>query len=171
MSSAPCGLVVWEGQTTRPIDPGRVQLRLTVFILDSFISRPFEHLMPEGGVVCNVTTRWSSVFLAPAGLLLCQDLPLHIDGDGRGSGRALGLSLRYQQMLSSLIHEVGVLQLLRHALHSPERVKGVSAQVNIEPCEWHHALHLPKAWYNFMNGAFHAVLQVGSPGPPSSTDS
>ncbi|XP_075896591.1 focadhesin isoform X2 [Nelusetta ayraudi] len=71
-----------------------------------------------------------------AGLLLCYELPLQTEADSRASGRLVSLSQSYQHTLASLIREV-----------------------NIEPCEWHHAIHLPKAWQNFMSRAFHAVLQ------------
>lgn len=69
---------------------------------------------PEG----KVTTRWLSVYSAPAGLLLCHDLPLQTDREGRGSGHVINVSLRYQQMLSSLIREVCDPHLLPGALRS-----------------------------------------------------
>ncbi|XP_070711064.1 focadhesin isoform X2 [Pempheris klunzingeri] len=72
-----------------------------------------------------------------AGLLLCYELPVQTDRDGRTIGRFLtSRSRSYQQMLAALIHEV-----------------------NIQPSEWHRALLLPQAWRGFMSRAFHAVLQ------------
>uniref|UniRef100_A0A3Q3XJJ0 Uncharacterized protein n=1 Tax=Mola mola TaxID=94237 RepID=A0A3Q3XJJ0_MOLML len=75
-----------------------------------------------------------------AGLLLCYELPVQMDRDGRPISRFLiSRSHSYQQTLAILIHE----------------------QVNIQPSEWHRSLLLPQAWKGFMNRAFHAVLQQG----------
>ncbi|KAM8898854.1 focadhesin isoform 1-T1 [Spinachia spinachia] len=72
-----------------------------------------------------------------AGLLLCYDLPVQTDRQGRRIDRFLvSRSRSYQQTLATLIHEV-----------------------NIQPSEWHRALLLPQAWRGFMSRAFHAVLQ------------
>ncbi|XP_076145672.1 focadhesin [Alosa pseudoharengus] len=72
-----------------------------------------------------------------AGLLLCYDLPIQTDRDGRPISRFLVSRGRsYQQMLAALIHEV-----------------------NIQPSEWHRSLLLPQAWRGFMSRAYHAVLQ------------
>ncbi|XP_046905306.1 focadhesin isoform X3 [Hypomesus transpacificus] len=72
-----------------------------------------------------------------AGLLLSYDLPVQTDRNGQPINRfLLSQSRSYQQMLSTLIHEV-----------------------NIQPSEWHRALLLPKGWQGFMSRAFHAVLQ------------
>ncbi|KAK2900269.1 focadhesin isoform X1 [Channa argus] len=72
-----------------------------------------------------------------AGLLLCYDLPVQRDRDGKPIDRFLvSRSRSYQQMMTALIHEV-----------------------NIQPSEWHRALLLPQAWRGFMSRAFHAVLQ------------
>ncbi|XP_067301442.1 focadhesin isoform X2 [Pseudorasbora parva] len=72
-----------------------------------------------------------------AGLLLCFDLPVQTDKDGRPINRFLVSRGRsYQQMLATLIHEV-----------------------NIQPSEWHRSLLLPQAWRGFMSRAYHAVLQ------------
>uniref|UniRef100_A0A3Q3X776 Uncharacterized protein n=1 Tax=Mola mola TaxID=94237 RepID=A0A3Q3X776_MOLML len=72
-----------------------------------------------------------------AGLLLCYELPVQMDRDGRPISRFLiSRSHSYQQTLAILIHEV-----------------------NIQPSEWHRSLLLPQAWKGFMNRAFHAVLQ------------
>ncbi|KAM8747268.1 focadhesin [Acanthopagrus schlegelii] len=72
-----------------------------------------------------------------AGLLLCYELPVQTDRDGRPIDRFLiSRSRSYQQTLTALIHEV-----------------------NIQPSEWHRALFLPQAWRGFMSRAFHAVLQ------------
>ncbi|KAK2852047.1 hypothetical protein Q5P01_008323 [Channa striata] len=72
-----------------------------------------------------------------AGLLLCYDLPVQTDRDGKPIDRFLvSRSRSYQQMMTSLVHEV-----------------------NIQPSEWHRALLLPQAWRGFMSRAFHAVLQ------------
>ncbi|KAM6909393.1 focadhesin [Xenentodon cancila] len=72
-----------------------------------------------------------------AGLLLCYELPVQTDRDGRPMERFLvSRSRAYQQTLTALIHEV-----------------------NIQPSEWHRALLLPQAWRGFMSRAFHAVLQ------------
>uniref|UniRef100_A0A8C4I1K1 Focadhesin n=1 Tax=Dicentrarchus labrax TaxID=13489 RepID=A0A8C4I1K1_DICLA len=72
-----------------------------------------------------------------AGLLLCYELPVQTDRDGRPIDRFLvSRSRSYQQVLAALIHEV-----------------------NIQPSEWHRALLLPQAWRGFMSRAFHAVLQ------------
>nr|XP_033465601.1 focadhesin [Epinephelus lanceolatus] len=72
-----------------------------------------------------------------AGLLLCYELPVQTDRDGRPIDRFLiSRSRSYQHTLAALIHEV-----------------------NIQPSEWHRALFLPQAWRGFMSRAFHAVLQ------------
>ncbi|XP_034532394.1 focadhesin [Notolabrus celidotus] len=72
-----------------------------------------------------------------AGLLLCYELPVQTDREGRPIDRFLiSRSRSCQQTLSALIHEV-----------------------NIQPSEWHRALFLPQAWRGFMSRAFHAVLQ------------
>ncbi|XP_051799781.1 focadhesin isoform X3 [Acanthochromis polyacanthus] len=72
-----------------------------------------------------------------AGLLLCYELPVQTDREGRPINRFLvSRSRSYQQTLTALIHEV-----------------------NIQPSEWHRALILPHAWQGFMSRAFHAVLQ------------
>lgn len=72
-----------------------------------------------------------------AGLLLCYELPVQTDRDGKPIDRFLiSRSRSYQQTLTALIHEV-----------------------NIQPSEWHRALLLPQAWRGFMSRAFHAVLQ------------
>uniref|UniRef100_A0AAQ5XFT3 DUF3730 domain-containing protein n=1 Tax=Amphiprion ocellaris TaxID=80972 RepID=A0AAQ5XFT3_AMPOC len=72
-----------------------------------------------------------------AGLLLCYELPVQTDREGRPIDRFLvSRSRSYQQTLTALIHEV-----------------------NIQPSEWHRALLLPHAWRGFMSRAFHAVLQ------------
>ncbi|KAI4879710.1 hypothetical protein NFI96_001199 [Prochilodus magdalenae] len=72
-----------------------------------------------------------------AGLLLCYDLPVQTDRDGRPINRFMVSRGRsFQQTLTSLIHEV-----------------------NIQPSEWHRSLLLPQAWRGFMSRAYHAVLQ------------
>ncbi|XP_047426080.1 focadhesin [Mugil cephalus] len=72
-----------------------------------------------------------------AGLLLCYELPVQTDRDGKPIDRFLfSRSRSYQQTLTALIHEV-----------------------NIQPSEWHRALLLPQAWRGFMSRAFYAVLQ------------
>ncbi|KAL4641587.1 focadhesin [Arapaima gigas] len=72
-----------------------------------------------------------------AGLLLCYELPVQSDRDGRPIGRFLMSRGRsYQQTLAALIHEV-----------------------NIQPSEWHRSILLPQAWRGFMGRAFYAVLQ------------
>uniref|UniRef100_A0AAR2ISI2 DUF3730 domain-containing protein n=1 Tax=Pygocentrus nattereri TaxID=42514 RepID=A0AAR2ISI2_PYGNA len=72
-----------------------------------------------------------------AGLLLCYDLPVQTDRDGRPINRFMVSRGRsFQQTLTSLIHEV-----------------------NIQPSEWHRSLLLPQAWRGFMIRAYHAVLQ------------
>ncbi|TRZ00205.1 hypothetical protein DNTS_014976, partial [Danionella cerebrum] len=72
-----------------------------------------------------------------AGLLLCYDLPVQTDKDGRPITRFLVSRGRsYQQMLATLIHEV-----------------------NIQPSEWHRSLLLPQAWRGFMSRVFQAALQ------------
>ncbi|XP_072543953.1 focadhesin [Salminus brasiliensis] len=72
-----------------------------------------------------------------AGLLLCYDLPVQTDRDGRLISRFMVSRGRsFQQTLTSLIHEV-----------------------NIQPSEWHRSLLLPQAWRGFMSRAYHAVLQ------------
>uniref|UniRef100_A0A3P8SQ34 Focadhesin n=1 Tax=Amphiprion percula TaxID=161767 RepID=A0A3P8SQ34_AMPPE len=80
-----------------------------------------------------------------AGLLLCYELPVQTDREGRPIDRFLvSRSRSYQQTLTALIHEV-----------------------NIQPSEWHRALLLPHAWRGFMSRAFHAVLQVCASGEDS----
>ncbi|XP_034020225.1 focadhesin isoform X1 [Thalassophryne amazonica] len=72
-----------------------------------------------------------------AGLLLCYDLPVQTDRNGRPMERFMvSRSHGFQQTLTGLIHEV-----------------------NIQPSEWHQALLLPQAWRGFMSRTFHAVLQ------------
>ncbi|KAL2078934.1 hypothetical protein ACEWY4_024678 [Coilia grayii] len=72
-----------------------------------------------------------------AGLLLCYDLPIQTDRDGRPISRfCVSRGRSYQQTLAALIHEV-----------------------NIQPSEWHRSLLLPQAWRGFMSRAYHAVLQ------------
>ncbi|KAF4089364.1 hypothetical protein AMELA_G00065400 [Ameiurus melas] len=72
-----------------------------------------------------------------AGLLLCYDLPVQTDRDGRPISRFMVSRGRsFQQMLTTLIHEV-----------------------NIQPSEWHRSLLLPQAWRGFLSRAYHAVLQ------------
>ncbi|XP_056298140.1 focadhesin isoform X2 [Pseudoliparis swirei] len=72
-----------------------------------------------------------------AGLLLCYELPMQTDREGRRIERFLvSRSRSFQQTLVALVHEV-----------------------NIQPSEWHRALLLPQAWRGFMSRAFHAVLQ------------
>ncbi|XP_037832377.1 focadhesin isoform X2 [Kryptolebias marmoratus] len=72
-----------------------------------------------------------------AGLLLCYELPVQTDRNGRPIDRFLvSRSRSYQQTLTALIHEV-----------------------NIQPSEWHRALLLPQSWRGFMSRAFHAALQ------------
>ncbi|KAG1959355.1 focadhesin isoform X2 [Pimephales promelas] len=72
-----------------------------------------------------------------AGLLLCYDLPVQTDKDGRPISRFLVSRGRsYQQMLATLIHEV-----------------------NIQPSEWHRSLLLPQAWRGFMSRAYHGALR------------
>ncbi|RXM27461.1 Focadhesin [Acipenser ruthenus] len=72
-----------------------------------------------------------------AGLLLCYDLPIQTDRDGRPINRFLVSRGRsYQQMLTALIHEV-----------------------NIQPSEWHRSVLLPQGWRGFMGRAYHALLQ------------
>ncbi|KAJ8382321.1 hypothetical protein SKAU_G00030990 [Synaphobranchus kaupii] len=72
-----------------------------------------------------------------AGLLLCYDLPIQTDREGRPITRFLVSRRRsYQQMLAALIHEV-----------------------NIQPSEWHRSILLPQAWRGFMSRAYFAVLQ------------
>ncbi|XP_076829762.1 focadhesin [Brachyhypopomus gauderio] len=72
-----------------------------------------------------------------AGLLLCYDLPVQTDRDGRPIIRFMVSRGRsFQQMLTTFIHEV-----------------------NIQPSEWHRSLLLPQAWRGFMSRAYHAVLQ------------
>ncbi|MGH0124799.1 UNVERIFIED_CONTAM: hypothetical protein FKN15_074500, partial [Acipenser sinensis] len=72
-----------------------------------------------------------------AGLLLCYDLPIQTDRDGRPINRFLVSRGRsYQQMLTALIHEV-----------------------NIQPSEWHRSILLPQGWRGFMGRAYHALLQ------------
>ncbi|KAM4809794.1 focadhesin [Rhinophrynus dorsalis] len=72
-----------------------------------------------------------------AGMLLCYDLPVQTDRDGRPINRFLASRGRsYQQMLTALIHEV-----------------------NIQSSEWHRSILLPQSWLSFMNRTYHAVLQ------------
>ncbi|XP_053321855.1 focadhesin [Spea bombifrons] len=72
-----------------------------------------------------------------AGMLLCYDLPVQTDKDGRPINRFLASRGRsYQQMLTALIHEV-----------------------NIQSSEWHRSMLLPQSWLGFMSRAYHAVLQ------------
>ncbi|KAM4708209.1 focadhesin [Discoglossus pictus] len=72
-----------------------------------------------------------------AGMLLCYDLPVQTDKDGRPINRFLASRGRsYQQMLTALIHEV-----------------------NIQSSEWHRSILLPQSWLGFMSRAYHAVLQ------------
>ncbi|KAM4714416.1 focadhesin isoform 2-T3 [Anableps anableps] len=72
-----------------------------------------------------------------AGLLLCYELPVQTDRNGKPINRFLiSRGRSYQQTLTALIHEV-----------------------NIQPSEWHRALLLPQAWRGFMSRAFSAVLQ------------
>ncbi|XP_064410837.1 focadhesin isoform X2 [Latimeria chalumnae] len=72
-----------------------------------------------------------------AGTLLCYELPIQTDKDGKPINRFLVSRGRsYQQMLSALIHEV-----------------------HIQPSEWHRACLLPQAWLGFMSRTYNAVLQ------------
>ncbi|XP_040273158.1 focadhesin [Bufo bufo] len=72
-----------------------------------------------------------------AGMLLCYDLPVQTDRDGRPINRFLASRGRsYQQMLTALIHEV-----------------------NIQTSEWHRSILLPQSWLCFMTRTYHAVLQ------------
>ncbi|KAM8960539.1 focadhesin [Pelodytes ibericus] len=72
-----------------------------------------------------------------AGMLLCYDLPIQTDKDGRPINRFLASRGRsYQQMLTALIHEV-----------------------NIQSSEWHRSILLPQSWLGFMTRTYHAVLQ------------
>ncbi|XP_053558634.1 LOW QUALITY PROTEIN: focadhesin [Bombina bombina] len=72
-----------------------------------------------------------------AGMLLCYDLPVQTDKDGRPINRFLASRGRsYQQMLTALIHEV-----------------------NIQSSEWHRSILLPQSWLSFMSRTYHAVLQ------------
>ncbi|KAG8595358.1 hypothetical protein GDO81_001504 [Engystomops pustulosus] len=72
-----------------------------------------------------------------AGMLLCYDLPIQTDRDGRPINRFLASRGRsYQQMLTALIHEV-----------------------NIQSSEWHRSILLPQSWLGFMSRTYHAVLQ------------
>ncbi|XP_029462772.1 focadhesin [Rhinatrema bivittatum] len=72
-----------------------------------------------------------------AGMLLCYDLPIQMDRDGRPINRFLASRGRsYQQMLTALIHEV-----------------------SIQPSDWHRSIVLPQSWLAFMNRTYHAVLQ------------
>ncbi|XP_069622083.1 focadhesin isoform X2 [Ranitomeya imitator] len=72
-----------------------------------------------------------------AGMLLCYDLPVQMDRDGRPINRFLASRGRsYQQMLTALIHEV-----------------------NIQSSEWHRSILLPQSWLGFMTRTYHAVLQ------------
>nr|DBA28163.1 TPA: hypothetical protein GDO54_008565 [Pyxicephalus adspersus] len=72
-----------------------------------------------------------------AGMLLCYDLPVQMDRDGRPINRFLASRGRsYQQMLTALIHEV-----------------------NIQSSEWHRSILLPQSWLGFMGRTYQAVLQ------------
>ncbi|KAM5191688.1 focadhesin [Mantella aurantiaca] len=72
-----------------------------------------------------------------AGMLLCYDLPVQTDRDGRPINRFLASRGRsYQQMLTALIHEV-----------------------NIQSSEWHRSILLPQSWLGFMGRTYQAVLQ------------
>lgn len=72
-----------------------------------------------------------------AGMLLCFDLPIQTDREGRTITRFLvSRGRNYQQMVSALIHEV-----------------------QIQPSEWHRAMILPHAWHAFMGRTFNAALQ------------
>uniref|UniRef100_A0A6I8R488 Focadhesin n=1 Tax=Xenopus tropicalis TaxID=8364 RepID=A0A6I8R488_XENTR len=72
-----------------------------------------------------------------AGMLLCYDLPIQTDKDGRPINRFLASRGRsYQQMLTALINEV-----------------------NIQSSEWHRSILLPQSWLGFMTRTYHAVLQ------------
>ncbi|XP_041419597.1 focadhesin isoform X2 [Xenopus laevis] len=72
-----------------------------------------------------------------AGMLLCYDLPVQTDKDGRPINRFLASRGRsYQQMLTALINEV-----------------------NIQSSEWHRSILLPQSWLGFMTRTYHAVLQ------------
>uniref|UniRef100_A0A4W3J5B4 Focadhesin n=1 Tax=Callorhinchus milii TaxID=7868 RepID=A0A4W3J5B4_CALMI len=72
-----------------------------------------------------------------AGLLLCYDLHIQTDRDGKPINRFLVSRGRsYQQMLAALIHEVP-----------------------IQPSEWHKSILLPQAWLGFMTRTYQAVLQ------------
>lgn len=100
-----------------------------------------------------------------AGLLLCYELPVQTDRDGRPIDRFLiSRSRSYQQTLTALIHEVSLILFLLCLSHSVVLTKLLlvvfDVQVNIQPSEWHRALFLPQAWRGFMSRAFHAVLQV-----------
>ncbi|XP_067839406.1 focadhesin [Heptranchias perlo] len=72
-----------------------------------------------------------------AGLLLCYDLHIQTDKDGKPINRFLVSRGRsYQQMLAALIHEVP-----------------------IQPSEWHKSILLSQAWLGFMGRTYQAVLQ------------
>ncbi|XP_078070402.1 focadhesin isoform X2 [Mustelus asterias] len=72
-----------------------------------------------------------------AGLLLCYDLHVQTDKDGKPINRFLVSRGRsYQQMLAALIHEVP-----------------------IQPSEWHKSMLLSQAWLGFMGRTYQAVLQ------------
>ncbi|XP_038660548.1 focadhesin [Scyliorhinus canicula] len=72
-----------------------------------------------------------------AGLLLCYDLHIQIDKDGKPINRFLvSRGRNYQQMLAALIHEVP-----------------------IQPSEWHKSMLLSQAWLGFMGRTYQAVLQ------------
>lgn len=105
------------------------------------------------------------VCVCVAGLLLCYELPVQTDRDGRPIDRFLiSRSRSYQQTLTALIHEVSLILFLLCLSHSVVLTKLLlvvfDVQVNIQPSEWHRALFLPQAWRGFMSRAFHAVLQV-----------
>ncbi|XP_038626498.1 focadhesin isoform X1 [Tachyglossus aculeatus] len=72
-----------------------------------------------------------------AGMLLCYDIPIHVDKDGRPINRFLASRGRsFQQTLVALLHEVG-----------------------FQSSEWHRSIMLPYSWLGFMNRTFHAALQ------------
>ncbi|XP_069782843.1 focadhesin isoform X2 [Narcine bancroftii] len=72
-----------------------------------------------------------------AGLLLCYDLHIQTDKDGKPINRFLVSRGRsYQQMLAALIHEVP-----------------------IQPSEWHKSILMPQAWLGFMGRTYQAVMQ------------
>ncbi|XP_060730282.1 focadhesin [Tachysurus vachellii] len=144
------------GLTLRPVLPA-LETFLTALIRQemSHIPRGVYHLALRGGnlrsdqgkTVAGVPAFMLKTYeknkqpgLKPglaAGLLLCYDLPVQTDRDGRPITRFMVSRGRgFQQMLTTLIHEV-----------------------NIQPSEWHRSLLLPQAWRGFMSRAYHAVLQ------------